>query len=348
MLPQLDVDFHLAPFVDSRDHVGAPHFEKPREFWVRPVRWTGVEGNRVNLIVRPVEAEDDQLFLAMGDVESLADSDEISLPETWEKGFIDGTRKGLDVPVHHLERYWRHPCLPTAAHYSLFINQNQFAPALHLLNGSDQHEFLWATEFGEPLTLSADEWIDWSAQDFHSSVSRQFDDPQSEIYLTWQWIQIPPAERFAAYVGRPEWSEFMKLMRLVLQSEFLHNNSLSQQELKMDWHFGLSRKLQTVKPARWASGCFPITSSVHVQSRFQYSPRLDAWSKAIRGYYESLPTQMPAPRFINRHIFNSHPVSCFAPSHHEMLEARLQLHAWAHAHLPSEEAQSLIEMDDLN
>ena len=44
--PRLDVDFHLAPFVDARDHggvaaarvtIGAPHFEKPREFWARPL-----------------------------------------------------------------------------------------------------------------------------------------------------------------------------------------------------------------------------------------------------------------------------------------------------------------------
>lgn len=356
MFPRLDVDFHLAPFVDPRDHVGvaaarvaigAPHFEKPREFWVRPVRWTGAEKVEHYFVVRPIEAAENQLFLARKVAIYPHDLDGTDLPLSWGKGVIDGPKIKVKSRLNNLLRYWRHPTLPLAASYSFYFgqDQNQFAPSLHSLTGSDAREFLWPTEFGEPLKFSSDQWLDWSAQDFHAFVAHQFDDSQSEIYLTWQWIQIPQEEWFATYVGRPEWSGFIELMRLVLINEFSHNENLSRQELKVQWNFAL-RRLQTNKALNWVNGMMALRNSA--QNSFEYSQRLNIWSQAIRNHYDGLATQMPAPKSVNSHILRCHPISCSPPTHHEMLEARLQLHAWARENLPPSRAGELIALDDLN
>ena len=354
MFPRLDVDFHLAPFVDARDHfglaqarvrIGAPHFEKPREFWVRPVRWTGAEKTDHFFIIRPVELGADQLFLAIKTIAHFLDWDVEELPPGWGKGVVEGPKTSVKSSLNHLERYHRHPTLPMAARYSFYFGLNQFAPSLYALRGSETREFLWPINFGDPLAFSSGQWADWQAQEFHAFVSQQFDDSQSEMYLTWQWLQIPREQWFAAYVGRSEWSGFTELMRLVLINEFGHNKNLARQELEVEWHYGI-RKLQTSTAAQWANGLLPGARSAG--NTFEYSQRLDNWSKALRNYYEGLATQMPAPKFINAHIFYDHSISCSAPSHHEMLEARLQLHAWARAHLAPAEARRLIELDALN
>ena len=350
--PRLDVDLHLAPFVDPRDHlgvaaarvtIGAPHFEKAREFWVRPVRW--VNGGNGNLLLRPIESEDATLFLALVATEDLGNEENVSLPADWERGFVNGSRNGVKLPFDFLARYWRHPDFPIASRYILSDDEERNPPSLHVLNGSEDYDFKWPVAFTQALSFTSDEWINWPSHEFHAFVTGQFDDPKSQLRLTWQWLRIPASQRFDIYVQRPEWKGFMPLMKQVLQSEFLVDRTLWRARFGIRWYFLEEGGLRYIK-----KGMFGPAFARNLQKirTFESSQRLSAWSQAVREHYESLATTMPAPHQMKNRILDGHTIDCKPPTHHEMLEARLQLHAWARAHLPPSRADELIALDDLN
>ena len=333
--PRLDVDLHLAPFVDARDHlgvaaarvtIGAPHFEREREFWVRPVRsrWSN---NNTHILLRPIGGLDNQLLLLPNEISYSADvaHTQPELPVGWRQ-------QGLSVAVPYLKnatfaRHWRHPTLPVAARIICSeYAQSRLYPLQNLEVENDAHNY------EDPLQLSLEELLDWPSERLHGFVARQFDDKRSQLSLTWEWIQIPRAQRFEEFFNRPEWNGFLDLNKCVLRSEALRNSKIAQ--WGAGWLF--------LKNVPWGLAC---NSQPHQSCD---ATRINEWALEIRRFYERHINQASVPFLMSLRFHDSQSLTCPAPTHHEMLEARLQLHAWARAHLPPSLAAELIALDALN
>ena len=343
MFPRLDVDFHLAPFVDERDHLGAaqarveiglPFFEQPREFWARPLRpvkinMRGDNGGRSDILLRPVGAPADHLLLLINELQWLGlDALSKEKPSTkWEQQW-----ENCGLPVAHLRhgqfaRCWRHPNLPLATRLSVSQNlgKSDRDARLFPLQMSQEH----AHNYEDPLQLSLDELLDWPTKGLHDSLQHQFCNPNSELSLTWEWIQIPRSQRFQTFFARPQWNGFLPLIKCVLINEAWHVPQIT--ESGAVWKF-----LENPTSFFQAESMPP---------QFFEPTRLNAWSHAILDFYQRREVQRPTPKLMSLNLYKSRPLRCAAPSHHEMLEARLQLHAWARANLTHADAQRLIALD---
>ena len=334
MFPHLDVDFHLAPFVDPRDHlgvaaarvtIGAPHFDKPREFWVRPLRvfasFPGAGNGGIgvkDVLIRPVEMPKNHLLLMIGNAHlCIGKEDE-------PKFLVDLISRGAV-----LARHWRHPDLPLAVR----LNSSQSTRGVELFPLQMSQED--AYKYEDPLQLSPDELLDWPIEKIHDSIERQFADENSELQVAWNWAQIPRNERFKAFFARPEWRGFLHLMRCILISQAFLSPVITQSGAT--WRF-LEDHVEYIQ----------VKSK---PPQFLDSKRCKIWLQAILDIYQRRETQTSAPikmLFAHYNFRPIYPIICSPPTHHEMLEARLQLHEWARAHLPPSRAAELIALDDLN
>jgi hypothetical protein len=335
--PALDVDFHLAPFVDPRDHIGAAHarveisapFSKPRAFWVRPVRWSNCS-TWGNLLMRPVEAEKSRLLLGLyafkiSDRSVRDETAGLELPQNWEEGFQNGSLHPISqLPFAHFTRYWRHEKIPAAVCFSATDDQGIWA-----LTANNELEGSWSRHYTEPLCLSPDELIDWATSDFHGYMSHQFDEKQSQLRLTWEWFRLSPEERLEIFFGRAEWKKFLVVMTWVLESEAVNVRAIA--EWGAQWNF-LSKhgkvKLGYSRP-----------------NTIQSTSRLTEWGAAICAHFEALGRESPIRASIGLRSFYSLRANCEPLSHHDILEARLRLNEWARENLASDEARRLIEME---
>lgn len=332
MLPLLDVDFHLAPFVDPRDHVGvaaarvvigAPHFERERDFWVRPVR-SNAKQISIHLLLRPVEAEIERVliypfFMACENIDSTPDWKLLEARAT--------SRFADDKFCTHIIRSRR----PTQD--CIICYRNSGLSRLHFFwSWSQKNEFHMARYEKLPPTFQLDfgEFVDLTTSEFHGRLEEEWNQPDSHTYSMWKWWRIPMLERSKMTREIIDSSRFKKakeLMTLVLKSEAIYNSSIAE------------------SGARWRF-CWPeATNGIR---DLKHTPRLKKWAEVIGDYLQILETKHTIPVTAKRDSIKSQSVECSPLSYHEMLEARLTLHAWARENLSPSQANELIAPDDLN
>ncbi len=345
--PRLDVDYHLAPFVDARDHldaaaarvtIGAPHFEKAREFWVRPVRWYRAS-ERANLLLRPVEADIPRLLLATFAFKINSDSEILTLPNRWKKAAEN--RKKL---FSSLARFWHEPQQNIRVGWKAAENPTLYLP------GQQPSDDRWQLfSFNEARRFSPDEFADLPAEDFHNFLRQQAQNTQSQLYLSWQWHSLTRQQQWNRFFAGPIWKHYPNLLKNILQSEALYTPEIAIGGAETDFEW--ANPLMNVKIANRPLIRIPERSKKMERILYEYfcaqipescvPAHVDFQGvKAPFSEFNSHATTKQYPR-----LFNVLHVKCPAPTHHEMLEARLQLHAWARAHLPPARAQELIALD---
>ena len=274
--------------------------------------------------MRPVGAAENHLFLLLTGnswlsfIEAPTVVTEPKLPDNW-----DDQESLQSIPF---ARCWRHPSLPLAVRLDSSDHKREATLFPLQMSHGD------ACGYEDPLQLSPDELLDWPTEKLHSAIKRQFANSNSELALTWNWSQIPQGERFQAFFGRPEWSGFLHLMQCILISQAFLSPALAQSGAA--WRF-LEAHL----------GFIQINSN---PPQIVDPKRAKIWMQTILDIYQRRETQQPTPAKMSLNYHYYHPLICPAPTHHEMLEARLQLHAWARAHLPPSRAAELIALDGLN
>ena len=341
MFPRLDVDFHLAPFVDSRDHVGvaaarvrigAPHFEREREFWVRAVRWYRVS-ERANLLLRPVDAEDSRLLLATFAFKIDSAAEDLNFPIDWQEAAHN--RKKL---FSSLARFWHEPQQNIRIGWKAAENPTLYLPDEQKLRGEWQ-----LFPFNEARHFSADAFVDLPTKDFHDFLQQRARDTQSQLHLSWQWHSLTLEQQWSRFFAGPIWKHYPKLLQNIMQSEAFFTPKIATGGVEVDFSFAYA-------PMRVKGvGYMPVPG------------RSRRWERVLYEYFGAQKAESYVPAHIDfqdvkllrpnsekyespRNVLN---VKCPAPTHHEMLEARLQLHEWARAHLPPSRARELIALDDL-
>ena len=175
--------------------------------------------------------------------------------------------------------------------------------------------------------LSLDEFVAWPEAEFRAHLQRQWSEEASQFRLTWKWMNTAAEERnkpLFAVVDTPQWREIQCKMTLVLISEAIYNSTVARSGAR--WRF------------RWPED--------KTQPRdLEHSQRLSRWSNAIWNYFNVFEFPACIPTIVKEDFINPQFVQCAAPSHHQMLEAQLQLHAWARANLAPEAAEHLIALD---
>ena len=271
--------------------------------------------------MRPIGAPENHLLLLLtGNAWSSVEEvfgvvSEPKFPDNW------GDQESLQsFPFAHC---WRHPTLPLAVR---LVSGDHYREAtlfpLQMSHGD-------ACIYEDPLQLSPDELLDWPTEKLHSAIERQFANRNSELALTWNWSQISRGERFQAFFARPEWSGFLRLMQCILISQAFLSPALAQSGAS--WHF-----LEDYM------GFIRVNSN---PPQIVDPQRAQIWRQTILEIYQRRETQQPTPAKMSLRYHHYHPLKCSAPTYHEMLEARLQLHEWARVHLPPSWAQELIALD---
>lgn len=342
MFPRLDVDFHLAPFVDPRDHVGvatarvnigAPHFEKPREFWVRPVRWVDrYNPGYANLLLRPIEAEEARLIIANFAFKHSWREEKLELPANWLEGRTNNHTGETRTLFSSCSRFWHEPEQNVRVAWQgcnnpVFCKEIVYPPDHPL-----RYLCFQPHSSAETRRFSLDEFVDWPTADFHNFLHQQLDNPNSQLYLTWKWSQLAQEERWRQFFALPRWNQLPILLKSILQNEAFHNPEIARFGAQTNFR-SFDRHLQI------------RSSPFQTQNT---TIRVRNWARVICCHFDKMETEATIPDLVYFESLGVLNVECAAPTHHEMLEARLRLHEWARQHLPPSQASELITLDDLN
>lgn len=326
MFPSLDVDFPFDWLIrpDSRVgqaqacvEIGAPFLEKPRQFWAR-LASPGHGGDFHHVLLRPVEAEESRIFVALYGYRH-----QENLEDFWKSG-LTSTQSG-DAPISGLSRFsglsrcWR--------------DKNQEVGVLFRLCGGPILN--WPNNgsgsYHEPQKWTFEEFIEWRTDDLHRFLEQQWADERSQMRLTWKWSQLSLREKCDAMFvcERGRWSVALRVLSRVLKSEGLVNREIAE--------FGAS--WEVVEPGE------TILIRNERLKKSAASPRLQAWQSAILKIFKILRLGENVPQLIGEHLVTGTSVGCGPLSHHEILEARQQLNAWARKNLAPDEAERLIAME---
>ena len=282
-------------------------FQKPREFWVRPVRWYEEGSDYANLLLRPVGAEDSRLLLATFAFKDSRnhshDAIDIQLPDSWQLGRKNGRSGQSGKLFSSLIRFWNQ------AGQDVHIGvQEKKNPVLCRRRSSTSfhNPRPWHSEpFTGIRSFTLDELADWPTPDFHDFLERHLKDENSQLHLLWNWSRLKYRERWNSFFQGPEWECFPALLKSLLQSEGLRSPDIARFGAEMSYESHHDTIKICSSPPTWLKD----------------SVRLKEWKSALRDYFKDVKTAARVPDSVHLQAFAVLMTSCRPVSHHEILEA---------------------------
>jgi hypothetical protein len=243
--------------------------------------------------------------------------------QKWQHRFVGSNYFG------HLGRYWKvceggqTTLLRVDASDAAFVGEEDSG-----------NRFFWRQN-PESRRLKDWHWLQMSSAEFESQMRELWNNPESRLRfeVNWHHLSDDARDALAFRCENGSWDEFIRLLRLALIARV-----------------GLERG-EVLGEVSWQVFCYaPVSVSLGGNHIWPDDPFLAAWRAALFSFFRPVFARVQGfdediYDCIKSHFFSSRPANWVRaqPSHHEMLEAQLELQYWAKRNASEERNAELLK-----